>query len=121
MMATGSRTNLEWRKDSGVAIRRAIVVDDQLRSSVRNVYAAGDVAEGKDVVTGEAAVHAIEPTAQEHGRVVGANMAGEGGRHKGSPPANIREGCPPDGGPFRASGDGQGPTLARGRAAPPAD
>src|SRR5207248_3523189 len=91
IMATGIRTNLEWLKDSGVAIKRAIVVDDQLRSSVPNVYAAGDVAEGKDVVTGEAAVHAIEPTAQEHGRVVGANMAGKSVRYRGSLLANIVE------------------------------
>jgi NAD(P)H-nitrite reductase large subunit len=73
IMATGIRTNLDWLKDSGITIKRGIVVADQLRSNVPNVYAAGDVAEGKDVVTGEAAVHAIEPTAQEHGRVVGAN------------------------------------------------
>src|SRR2546421_4044519 len=32
IMATGIRTNLEWLKDSGIAIKRAIVVDDQLRS-----------------------------------------------------------------------------------------
>src|SRR5437667_154182 len=77
IMATGIRTNLDWLKDAGIAIKRAIVVDDHLRSNVPNVYAAGDVAEGKDLVTGDAAVHAIEPTAQEHGRVVGANMAGQ--------------------------------------------
>src|SRR5437870_12144736 len=93
IMATGIRTNLDWLKDSGVAIKRAVVVDDQLRSNVPNVYAAGDVAEGKDVVTGEAAVHAIEPTAQEHGRVVGANMAGKAVRYRGSVLANIVEVC----------------------------
>jgi NAD(P)H-nitrite reductase large subunit len=93
IMATGIRTNLEWLKDSGIAIKRGIVVDDQLRSNVPNVYAAGDVAEGKDVVTGEAAVHAIEPTAQEHGRVVGANMAGKNVRYRGSLLANIVEVC----------------------------
>jgi NAD(P)H-nitrite reductase large subunit len=93
IMATGIRTNLEWLKDSGIAIRRGIVVDDQLRSNVANVYAAGDVAEGKDMITGEAAVHAIEPTAQEHGRVVGANMAGKAVRYRGSLLANIVEVC----------------------------
>jgi len=93
IMATGIRTNLDWLKDSGVSIDRGIVVDDQLRSNVRNVYAAGDVAEGKDFVTGEAAVHAIEPTAQEHGRVVGANMAGKSVRYRGSLLANIVEVC----------------------------
>ena len=95
IMATGIRTNLEWLKDSGVTINRGIVVDDHLRSNVPNVYAAGDVAEGKDLITGEAAVHAIEPTAQEHGRVVGANMAGKRRALPRQPAHEHRRGLPP--------------------------
>ena len=120
IMATGIRTNLEWLKDSGIAIKRAIVVDDQLRSNVPNVYAAGDVAEGKDVVTGEAAVHAIEPTAQEHGRVVGANMAGKSVRYKGSLLANIVEVCHLDVASFGAWEDGKAQTVTGLRADRPA-
>jgi len=111
IMATGIRTNLEWLKDSGIAIKRAIVVDDQLRSNVPNVYGAGDVAEGKDVVTGEAAVHAIEPTAQEHGRVVGANMAGKNVRYRGSLLANIVEVCHLDVASFGAWEDAKAETI----------
>ena len=112
IMATGIRTNLDWLKDSGVAINRGIVVDEQLRSSVPNVYAAGDVAEGKDVVTGEAAVHAIEPTAQEHGRVVGANMAGKGVRYRGSLLANIVEVCHLDVASFGAWDDASAQAIS---------
>jgi NAD(P)H-nitrite reductase large subunit len=112
IMATGIRTNLEWLKDSGIAIKRGIVVDEQLRSNVLNVYAAGDVAEGKDVVTGEAAVHAIEPTAQEHGRVVGANMAGKGIRYKGSLLANIVEVCHLDVASFGAWEDAKAQAIS---------
>jgi NAD(P)H-nitrite reductase large subunit len=93
IMATGIRPNLEWLKDSGVHIRQGIVVDERLRSSVPNVYAAGDVAEGRERISGAAVVHAIEPTAQEHGRVAGANMAGKEARHKGSLNMNIVEVC----------------------------
>jgi len=93
IMATGIRTNLEWLKDSGIVIERGIRVDGHLRSSVPNVYAAGDVAEGRDLVTGAPAVHAIEPTAQEHGRVAGANMAGKSVTYKGSLLMNIVEVC----------------------------
>jgi NAD(P)H-nitrite reductase large subunit len=60
---------------------------------VANVYAAGDVAEGRDLVTGQPDVHAIEPTAMEHGRVVGANMAGRDVRYRGSLLMNIVEVC----------------------------
>src|SRR4029450_9974920 len=84
IMATGIRTNLDWLKDSGLTINRGIVVDTQQRSNVPNVYAAGDAAEGKDLVTGQPAIHAIEPTAMEHGRIAGANMAGEAMGPRGS-------------------------------------
>lgn len=93
IMATGIRPNLEWLKDSGLQIRQGIVVDDRLRSSVSNVYAAGDIAEGRERISGAPVVHAIEPTAQEHGRVAGANMAGKEARYKGSLNMNIVEVC----------------------------
>jgi NAD(P)H-nitrite reductase large subunit len=105
IMATGIKTNLEWLKDSGITINRGIAVDDQLRSNVSNVYAAGDVAEGKDLVTQQPAVHAIEPTAQEHGRIVGANMAGKSVRYRGSLLANIVEVCHLDAASFGAWDD----------------
>src|SRR6185295_18898279 len=112
IMATGIRTNLDWLKDSGVSINRGIVVDDQLRSNVPNVYAAGDIAEGKDCVTGEAAVHAIEPTAQEHGRVAGANMAGKTVRYRGSLLANIVEVCHLDAASFGAWDDAKAKAIS---------
>ncbi len=93
VMATGVAPNLEWLDGSGITINRGVVVDDRLRSSSPNVYAAGDVAEGPDLVTGEPALHAIEPTAMEHGRVAGANMAGRGLHYRGSLLMNIVEVC----------------------------
>jgi NAD(P)H-nitrite reductase large subunit len=89
VMATGIRTNLGWLDGAGLTIRQGIVVDDRLRSNVPNIYAAGDVAEGKNRITGAAEVHAIEPTAMEHGRVVGANMAGRDVTYPGSLMMNI--------------------------------
>lgn len=91
IMATGIRTNLDWLDGSGIEINRGILVDEHLRSNVTNVYAAGDVAEGRDLVTGEPALHAIEPTAMEHGRIVGANMAGQPLVYRGSLLMNIVE------------------------------
>jgi NAD(P)H-nitrite reductase large subunit len=93
IMATGIKTNLGWLAGSGLAMNRGLLVDDHLRTSVPTVYAAGDVAEGKDLISGERAVHAIEPTAQEHGRVVGANMAGRDVAYRGSLIVNIVEVC----------------------------
>jgi hypothetical protein len=53
------------------------------------VYAAGDVAQGLDLSTGERRVHAIQPTATDHGRVAGASMLGESVRYAGSLTMNI--------------------------------
>ena len=112
IMATGIKTNLEWLKGAGINIRQGIVVDERLRSNVPNVYAAGDVAEGRDLISGAAAVHAIEPTAQEHGRIVGANMAGKPVAYKGSLIINIVEVCHLDAASFGAWDDGKAETVS---------
>jgi NAD(P)H-nitrite reductase large subunit len=112
IMATGIKTNLDWLEDSGVVVNKGIVVDEHLRSNVPNVYAAGDVAEGRDLVSGEAAVHAIEPTAQEHGRVVGAHMAGRPVAYKGSLIVNIVEVCHLDAASFGAWDDARAEAIS---------
>lgn len=89
IMGTGIRTNLEWLEGSGIEIDQGVLVDDHLRSNVPNVYAAGDVAQGAELITGSRQVHAIEPTAVEHGRVVGANMVGRDIAYRGSLLMNI--------------------------------
>jgi len=52
-----------------------IVVDDFMQTSVADVYAAGDVAQGKDLSTGDYYVQAIQPTAVEHGKAAAWSMA----------------------------------------------
>jgi NAD(P)H-nitrite reductase large subunit len=120
VMATGIRVNLDWLKGSGVKVNRGVIVDDHLRSSVPNVYAAGDIAEGRDLISGEAAVHAIEPTAQEHGRVVGANMAGRDVGYRGSLLMNIVEVCQLDVASFGAWEDAHAETASAVREDRPA-
>jgi NAD(P)H-nitrite reductase large subunit len=112
IMATGIRTNLDWLKGSGVEIKQGVVVDERLRSNVPNVYAAGDVAQGRDLISGEPAVHAIEPTAQEHGRVAGANMAGKDVRYRGSLIINIVEVCHLDAASFGAWDDAKAEAIS---------
>ena len=89
IMATGIKTNLEWLEGSGIEVNQGVLVNDHLRSSESNVYAAGDVAEGPDLLSDGKVVHAIEPTAMQHGRVVGANMAGVDTAFEGSLLMNI--------------------------------
>ena len=51
-------------------------MNDRLQSSHPDVYAAGDVCQGKDFSTEEFSVQAIQPTAADHGRIAAMNMCG---------------------------------------------
>jgi NAD(P)H-nitrite reductase large subunit len=82
--ATGVRPNLELLQDSGIAHRWGITVDDCLRTSAPDVFAAGDVVEAPDRLTGEAFVHAIFPNAVEQGQVAGLNLLGFDVRYDGA-------------------------------------
>jgi NAD(P)H-nitrite reductase large subunit len=74
--ATGVKPHLEFLAATGIDAGWGIRVDDHLRTSVRDVWAAGDVAETADRLTGERYVHAIFPNAVAQGEVVGRNLVG---------------------------------------------
>lgn len=66
---------------SGVKIATGIVVDDYLRTSVPNIYAAGDCAELFDKETRTARINFGWRSALKQGRLAGENMAGGGKRY----------------------------------------
>jgi len=88
VVATGVRSNTGFLEGSGVKVEGGVVVDDHLQSSVDGIYAAGDAAEGPDF-SGGWMVHAIQPTAAEHGRIAALNMAGRDATYKGSLIMNV--------------------------------
>lgn len=61
---------------SAVETARGIIIDQRCETSVRGIYAAGDVAQGTDALTGESRPIPIFPNAYRQGSVAGANMAG---------------------------------------------
>ena len=87
--ATGVRPNTGLLDGSGVEIDDGVLVDAYLETSVPDIYAAGDVAQGPDFSTGKQEVHAIQPTASEHGRIAALNMAGRKTRYRGSLAMNV--------------------------------
>lgn len=89
ILATGVAPNVAFLKDTGVEIRSGVVVDAHMRTSVPHIYAAGDVAQGRDFSTGEWVVHALQPTATEHGRVAALNMLGQPVPYRGSLSMNV--------------------------------
>jgi NAD(P)H-nitrite reductase large subunit len=88
VMAVGVRPNVGLLKDSGIKINRGVVVDDRMRTSAADVYAAGDVSEAYDVINEKNQVIAILPLAYEQGRVAGWNMAGRDSLYPGGIPLN---------------------------------
>ncbi len=89
VMSTGIRPNIGFLAGSGIRTDQGIVVDATMQTNVPGIYAAGDVAQGPNLLGGPAAIHAIQPTAVDHGRVAGANMAGHACTYPGSLVMNI--------------------------------
>jgi len=87
--ATGVRPNVEFLKGSGIAVDQGILVDNRLSTGTDGVFAAGDVAQGPDFSTGRQEIHAIQPTASEHGRIAALNMAGVETAYRGSLAMNV--------------------------------
>src|SRR5439155_340227 len=93
IVATGIRPNLELVADSVIQIDQGIVVNDRMQTNFPFIYAAGDVAQGPDLLGDKPAIHAIQPTAVDHGRIAGANMAGQAVRYPGSLLMNVLDAC----------------------------
>jgi nitrite reductase (NADH) large subunit len=66
-----------------------ILTNERMETSVENVYAAGDCAETRDLITGNYGIFAIWPLAREQGRVAGYNMMGGEKRYRGSINMNV--------------------------------
>jgi len=62
-------------EDAGLVVEDGIVVDEFLRTSAADVFAAGDVARYPDRILGRRRVEHVD-NAQEMGRSVGRNLAG---------------------------------------------
>jgi nitrite reductase (NADH) large subunit len=108
--ATGVKPNLDMLEGSGIVSNRGIKVDEHLRTSVPDVFAAGDCTETPDLLTGETFVHAIFPNAVEQGCVVGMNLAGYPVAYEGAERMNSLKHL---GLPIIAAGEKQGECILR--------
>ncbi|MBO8158717.1 FAD-dependent oxidoreductase [Thermosyntropha sp.] len=71
LLSTGVRPNVALAKEAGIEVGQGIIVDEKMRTSVSDVYAAGDVAQFGERVIG------LWPVSMEMGRVAGAVAAGD--------------------------------------------
>jgi NADPH-dependent 2,4-dienoyl-CoA reductase/sulfur reductase-like enzyme len=72
----GIRPNLELAKESGLEVENGIMVDEQLQTSVPDIYAAGDAANFHHSALGKRVRVEHEDNALQMGRLAGRNMAG---------------------------------------------
>lgn len=82
VIAAGVRPNLGLPQDAGLATDRGLVVDDRLRTSHPQVFAAGDSIQHRGKVYG------IIPASFDQARTVAYNMLGEEKKYEGTIPAN---------------------------------
>jgi len=75
--AVGVKPNVALIADAGGKINRGIVTDLKQRTSLPDVYAAGDCTVSFDASSGTEKVMAVLPNAYFQGEVAGYNMAGE--------------------------------------------
>lgn len=93
IVATGVQPNVELAERAGIQTNFGILVNQRLETNLEGIYAAGDVAEGPVLFSSQPQVHAIQPTAVDHGRLAGANMAGQQRTYPGSLAMNVLDVC----------------------------
>jgi NADPH-dependent 2,4-dienoyl-CoA reductase/sulfur reductase-like enzyme len=85
----GVAPTVDFLAGSGINVRQGIVVDERQETNIPGIYAAGDVAETRDVLYGDSRVNALWPVAFEQGRVAAHNMAGQPLSYEGSYSRNV--------------------------------
>lgn len=88
VVAVGVRPNTELVKDAGGEVARGIVTDDGQRTSIPDVFAAGDNCESFDISSGTRRILALLPNAALQGECAGVNMAGGDAHFTNAVPMN---------------------------------
>jgi len=89
VICIGVRPNLSFVNKNQITVDRGIVVDDHIVTNNNDVYAAGDVSQGTNILTGEKQIIGLWSNARYQGRTAGRNMAGVEDTFRGSIPHNI--------------------------------
>jgi NADPH-dependent 2,4-dienoyl-CoA reductase/sulfur reductase-like enzyme/ferredoxin len=83
LVCAGIQPNVRLAKEAGLAVNRGVIVDERLRTSAPDVYAAGDVAEYRGEVYG------LWPACVEQGAIAAANAIGDDRAYAGTIPSTI--------------------------------
>jgi len=91
VIAVGVSPNTGIVKDTPIKVDKGIIVDEAMMTSVPDIYAAGDITQAVDFISGVKRPIPIFPNAYRQGYVAGRNMAGGQSRFTGGIPMNSLE------------------------------
>ena len=89
ILAAGFKPNVDIVKNSKININHGIIVNEFMESNIKDIYAAGDVAESFDYIYGKPGLKATWSNAVEQGHVAGLNIAGNKCKYSGFQSYNI--------------------------------
>jgi NADPH-dependent 2,4-dienoyl-CoA reductase/sulfur reductase-like enzyme/rhodanese-related sulfurtransferase len=86
IIAIGAAPNIDLAREAGLRIgpTGAIAVDEHMRTSDPAIYAGGDCAEIRNLITGQPGYYPLGSMANRQGRVIGTNLAGGSAVFKGA-------------------------------------
>jgi NAD(P)H-nitrite reductase large subunit len=89
VICIGVRANISFVDQEKVEVKQGILIDNQMRTNLPGLYAAGDVAQGRNILSGEHEIIGLWANARYQGRTAGRNMAGKKETFPGNIPHNI--------------------------------
>lgn len=87
--AIGVAPRMDMARACGLEINRGILVNEYMQTSDPHIFAAGDVAQVFDPLTGRSMLDSLWNPAREQGEVAGMNMAGRIMPYIKTPPFNV--------------------------------
>ena len=87
--AIGIRPRIDLAKQAGLEVDRGILVNEYMQTNDPDIYAAGDVAQVYDPITGKAMLDSLWAPARQQGNTSGLNMAGQKTPYVKSAPFNV--------------------------------
>lgn len=81
--SVGIRTNIDFLKDLPIGINHGVIVNDMMQTKLKNIYAAGDVAEFEGKISGNWSA------AAKQGEIAGYNIVGKEAKYSRIVPVTI--------------------------------
>ena len=85
LLSIGVKANSKLAAEAGVEVGEtgAVKVNEKMETNIKDIYAAGDCAETKDLLTNKDVWVPLGSTANKQGRTAGANAVGGDSKHYG--------------------------------------